>query len=89
MFSAFNKRIEPKRIAGLPEQVFFTAPLILVFVLMAVVVPLLPVKIVFLIGGFGIVFFIVDTFRWHDHMLIRKSMERGKRKKQLPSWGRQ
>lgn len=87
MISAFNKRIEPKRIAGLPEPVFFTAPLILVFVLMAVVIPVAPVKLVFLIGGFGIVFFIVDTFRWHDHMLIRKSMERGKRKRQLPSWG--
>jgi hypothetical protein len=87
MISAFNKRIEPKRIAGLPEPVFFTAPLILVFVLMAVVVPLFPVKIVFLIGSFGIVVFIVDTLRWHDYTLIRKSMERGKRKKLLRSWG--
>ena len=87
MILAFNKRIEPKRIAGLPEPVFFTAPLILVFVLMAVVVPLFPVKIVFLIGSFGIVVFIVDTLRWHDYTLIRKSMERGKRKKLLRSWG--
>ena len=87
MISAFNKRIEPKRVAGLPEPVFFAAPGVIVFAVMAVLMPIVPVKIVFAIAAGGTLFFIADVLRWYDYWLIRKSMERGKERKKLPSWG--
>lgn len=87
MISAFNKRIEPKRVAGLPEPVFYAAPGVIVFAVMAVLIPIVPVKIVFAIAAGGTLFFIADVVRWYDYWLIRKSMERGKERKKLPSWG--
>lgn len=87
MIPAFNKRIEPKRVAGLPEQVFFMGPAVIVLIVMAIIVPVIPVKIAFLVAALGVIYLVIDTFRWFDFWLIRKSMQRGEQRRRWPSFG--
>lgn len=87
MIKAYNKRIEPRRVAGLPEPVFYAAPMVLAMIVMVIVVPPLVIKVAFLAAAIATIFLIVDVFRWYDDWLIRDAVMKGQEKRKLPSWG--
>lgn len=80
-FDSFDKRIQPHRIAGVPDPVFFFAPISFLLAFMAIVIPLFAVKVAFLAAAAFAAGYSIYVWRTYDDWLIKMSLENGKKMK--------
>jgi len=85
--STFEQRHEPAKFGGLPMPTVFLYPALLVFVSIAIVIPLLPIKLAFTVVAVGLAYQIYDTHKYYKNWAIRSVLRQGEKMKLWPTFG--
>jgi hypothetical protein len=77
--AVFDKRVDPPRIGGIPELVFFIAPMAIILFVVGFLFPLLVVKVAAFSAALGCAY--LSWYIWHvyDDFLILSALDNGKK----------
>jgi hypothetical protein len=83
--AVFDKRVDPPRIAGIPEPVFFVVPMGIILFVVGFLFPLLVIKIAAFSASLGCAY--LSWYIWHvyDDFLILSALDTGKKTKSTVS----